>query len=71
MVMVGGRYYLRSLCSWHFYGWCIMAKNRRRKATKGNPVAKNLNINKPKVFVDRKKELRKNGLEDKQQEWDE
>lgn len=49
-----------------------MAKNRKRKATKRkNPVAKNLNINKPKVFVDRKKELRKNGLEDKQQEWDE
>lgn len=49
-----------------------MAKNRKCKgATKRNPVAKNLNINKPKVFVDRKKELRKNGLGDKQQEWDE
>ena len=36
-----------------------MAKKSKGGNRKRNPVAKNLNINKPKVFVDRKKEAKR------------
>ena len=35
-----------------------MAKKSKQSNRRRNPVAKNLNINTPKVFVDRKKEAK-------------
>ena len=36
-----------------------MAKKSKKGNRRRNPVAKNLNINTPKVFVDRKKEAKR------------
>lgn len=36
-----------------------MAKKSKKGSRRRNPVAKNLNINTPKVFVDRKKEAKR------------
>lgn len=36
-----------------------MAKKSKQGSRRRNPVAKNLNINTPKVFVDRKKEAKR------------
>ena len=36
-----------------------MAKKSKQSNRRRNPVAKNLNINTPKVFVDRKKEAKR------------
>ena len=36
-----------------------MAKKSKQGGRRRNPVAKNLNINKPKVFVDRNKEAKR------------
>ena len=36
-----------------------MAKKSKQVSRRRNPVAKNLNINTPKVFVDRKKEAKR------------
>ena len=36
-----------------------MAKKSKQGNRRRNPVAKNLNINTPKVFVDRKKEAKR------------
>ena len=36
-----------------------MAKKSKQGSRRKNPVAKNLNINTPKVFVDRKKEAKR------------
>ena len=39
-----------------------MAKKSKQSNRRRNPVAKNLNINTPKVFVDRKKEAKRGSV---------